>query len=52
MACELLKVHCKKLKLGGVPRVYDQINFQDREQYLTAVLSGSKCAGRTGSRNC
>lgn len=38
MVCELLKVHCKKLKLGGVPRVYDQINFEDREQYLTAVL--------------
>jgi len=38
MASELLKANCKKLKLGGVPRVYDQIDFQHREQYLTAVL--------------
>lgn len=38
MASELLKAHCKKLKLGAVPRVYNQIDFQDREQYLTAVL--------------
>ncbi|MFW0858706.1 MAG: ATP-binding protein [Dehalococcoidia bacterium] len=38
MASDLLKAHCKKLKLGGVLRVYDRIDFQHREQYLTAVL--------------
>ncbi len=38
MTSNLLKTYCKELKLGGVPSVYEQIDFQDRQQYLVAVL--------------
>ncbi|MEW5816051.1 MAG: IS21-like element helper ATPase IstB [Spirochaetota bacterium] len=38
MTLSSLRDHCRELKLGAVPRIYEQIEFKNREQYLTAVL--------------
>lgn len=49
LARELLKTYCKELKLGAVPRVYEQIDLQDREEYLTLLL-GAEIEARRQNR--
>ena len=34
-----LKEQCKSLKLGHVPKIYLEVPFNDREQYLTSVFA-------------
>ena len=39
MKSSLLQEQCKALKLGSVSRVYTQIDFESREQFLTDLFA-------------
>ena len=39
MKSPLLEEQCKALKLGSVSRVYTQIDFESREQFLTDLFA-------------
>ena len=39
MMGDLLREQCKALKLGSVSRIYPQIAFDSREQFLTDLFA-------------
>lgn len=49
MSIALLKEQCRTLKLGAVPRVYTQIAYTNKEQFLTELF-GAELQARQESR--
>jgi len=49
MSITLLKEQCKELKLGTLPRAYGQVDYKDKEQFLTELFA-LELKGRQESR--